>query len=97
MEVKTIEKKKGILEIEFDDKVLPNALLNVLLTNKVDAYAYEPHPLLPEYRLRIEAKNPTKELQNALKTVEDEWNKFGRKFQSKLKPLKKTKRKVRGK
>jgi len=32
--------------------------LGVLQANKVDAYAYEPHPLLPGYRLHIEAKEP---------------------------------------
>ena len=40
MKVSIMEKKDGLLDIEFDDKVLPNALLGVLMANHVDAYAY---------------------------------------------------------
>lgn len=82
--------------MEFDDKVLPNALLSVLMKNKVDSYTSEPHPLLPAYRLHIEAKDPMKELKRAIKTVESDWDKFGKELQSKVKALKKAK-KVAGK
>jgi len=86
MKVNIVEKKDGVLVVEFDDKVLPNALLNVLIGNKVDAYAYEPHPLLPDYRLHIEADDPVKELKSAIKSVETDWNAFGKELMSKIKP-----------
>ena len=86
MKVTIIEKKDGLLEIEFEDKVLPNALLSVLMKNKVDAYTFEPHPLLPGYRLHIEADKPEKELEKAIKSVEDDWNKLGKELKSKVKP-----------
>lgn len=88
MKVSIVEKKDGLLEIECDDKVLPNALLGVLMANKVDAYAYEPHPLLPGYRLHIEAKDPLKELNSAIKTVEADWKAFQKEFSAKYKPVK---------
>lgn len=86
MKASIIEKKDGVLEIECDDKPLPNTLLAALIKNKVDAYTYEPHPLLPGYRLHIEADNPMKELQAALKSVESDWDKFEKELTSKIKP-----------
>lgn len=86
MKVNILEKKKDSLEIEFDDKVLPNALLAVLKNNKVDAYAYEPHPLLGTYRLHIDAEDPVKELKAAIKEVESNWNEFARELKSVIKP-----------
>ena len=84
MKVDVIENKNGVLEIECDDKVLPNALLNVLLRNKVDAYTRELHPLKPQCRLHIEAVNPMNELQNALKIVGSDWSELGEKFKGEL-------------
>ena len=84
MKVEVIENKEGVLEIECDDKILPNALVNVLLRNKVDAYTRELHPLKPQHRLHIEAVNPMKELQNALKIAESEWSEFGKKLKGEL-------------
>jgi DNA-directed RNA polymerase subunit L len=89
MKVSIMEKKDNLLDIEFDDKVLPNALLGVLMANKVDAYAYEPHPLIPGYRLHIEAKDPMKELNTAIKTVEADWKAFQKEFAAKYKPVRK--------
>jgi DNA-directed RNA polymerase subunit L len=88
MKVSILEKKDGVLEIECDDKLLPNAILAALIKNKVDAYTYEPHPLIPAYRLHIEADNPMKELTAALKAVEGEWSKFEKELMSKIKPAK---------
>lgn len=85
------------MEVEFDDKVLPNALLSVLMKNEVDAYLSEPHPLLPTYMLHIEAKDSMKELKRAIKTVESDWNKFGKELQAKVKELKKAKKRARKK
>jgi DNA-directed RNA polymerase subunit L len=93
MKVNIIEKKKEVLEIEFDDKTLPNALLAVLMKNKVDAYAYEPHPLMPGYRLHIETEDPVKELKAALKEVETSWNAFAKELKSGLAPAAKRKKK----
>jgi len=73
MDCKIIENKKDLLEIEFDDKTLPNALLTILLENGVDAYAYDPHPLFSAYRLHVEAPDPVKELKKSVKELEKEW------------------------
>jgi DNA-directed RNA polymerase subunit L len=88
MKASILEKKDGVLEIEFDDKLLPNTLLAALIKNKVDAYTYEPHPLIPAYRLHIDADHPMKELQAALKAVEGDWEKFEKELTSKIKPSK---------
>jgi DNA-directed RNA polymerase subunit L len=88
MKVSILENKGGVLEIECDDKLLPNTLLAALIKNKVDAYTYEPHPLIPAYRLHIEAGNPMKELQAALKAVEGDWDKLQKELTSKIKPAK---------
>jgi len=93
MKVTIIEKKEGLLEVEFDDKVLPNALLGALARKKVDAYVYEPHPLLMRYRIHVEAHDAMKELQGAIKVVEAEWSEFGKELKSRLKPSKKDKEK----
>ena len=45
MEVKFVEKKKDVVELEFIEKDVPVALVGALLRNDVDAYWYEPHPL----------------------------------------------------
>lgn len=77
MAITILENKKDDLELEFDGKELPNALLDVLLKKGVDAYAYDPHPLLPGYRLHIRDKNPKNRLKDSLKIVDKEWNDFG--------------------
>lgn len=97
MKVSIVEKKDGVLEVEFDDKLLPNTLLAALIKNKVDAYTYEPHPLLPAYRLHIDADNPMKELHASIKAVEADWEKFGKELSSKLKPYKTEKKAARKK
>ncbi|MBM3309445.1 MAG: hypothetical protein FJY77_04245 [Candidatus Altiarchaeales archaeon] len=73
MEVKILENKDDVLEIEFDDKTVPNVLARQLNKEGVDAYVYEEHPLLAGYRLHIKASDPVKKLKKALSTVEDDW------------------------
>ncbi len=76
MEVKFIEKKKKSIELEFDYKTLPNALAGVLADNGVDAYFYEPHPLIKNYRLHLEADDAMKELKSAVDKLEGDWMEF---------------------
>ncbi|RLI92512.1 MAG: hypothetical protein DRO89_02005 [Candidatus Altiarchaeales archaeon] len=76
MEIKFIQKKKGVIELEFDDKTLPNALVGVLSERGIDAYVYDPHPLMPGYRLHVEAPDAMKELKSALNQVEKKWKSF---------------------
>ncbi|MBN2015154.1 MAG: hypothetical protein JW778_08240 [Candidatus Altiarchaeota archaeon] len=76
MEVKFIQKKKKIIELEFDDKTLPNALAEALSENEVDSYVYEPHPLIKGYRLHVEADDAMKELKSAVSKVEKRWDGF---------------------
>jgi len=88
MEIKFIQKKKGVIELEFDDKILPNALVGVLSEKDIDAYAYDPHPLIPSYRLHVEAPDAMKELKSALKQVEREWKEFHKLLKEEIKSKK---------
>jgi DNA-directed RNA polymerase subunit L len=84
MEIKFIEKKKDVIEIEFDEKTVPNALLGALVEEEVDAYVHEPHPLLKAYHLHIEAADSMKELKKAAAKVEDEWDQFSKLLKKEL-------------
>jgi len=85
MNFKIIENKKNSLEIEFDDKGLPNMLLMALNENGVDAYTYEPHPLLQGYMLHIDAENPAKEFKKAVADVSKKWGELEKLIESKIK------------
>jgi len=85
MEVKILENKKDVLEIEFDDKTLPNVLVTELSKQGVDAYVYENHPLFPGYRLHIEGEDPMKTLKKAITTVDDEWGEFKKQLTKEIK------------
>lgn len=78
MDIKFIERKDDLLELEFDSKSIANSLLEILLKNGVDAYFYEPHPMINGYRLHIEAKNAERGLKNAINTLGKEWDEFGK-------------------
>ena len=78
MDVSFIEKKKGVLELEFDNKTLPNALAGALTDMGVDAYVYEPHPLKVGFRLHLEAADAMKELKSAVDSVEKDWKALGK-------------------
>jgi DNA-directed RNA polymerase subunit L len=73
MEVKIIENKKDLVEIEVDDKTLPSVLVEELNREGVDAYVYEKHPLFPGYRLRIKGDDAMKKLKKAISNAEDNW------------------------
>jgi len=78
MTIKFIEKKKESVEVEFDDKVLPNLMRADLIEHGVDSYCYDPHPLLPGYRLHTNAKDAVKEIKGSLTRVEKDWKDFGK-------------------
>lgn len=78
MTAKFIEKKKDSIEMEFDDKVLPNLMRTDLIEHGVDSYCYDPHPLLPGYRLHVDAKDAMKEIKDSVKRVEKDWKDFGK-------------------
>jgi len=78
MTIKFVEKKKESVEVEFDDKVLPNLLRTDLIEHDVDSYCYDPHPLLPGYRLHVDAKDVMKEIKGSLTRVEKEWKDFAK-------------------
>lgn len=84
MEVKFIEKKKDAIELEFDEKTIPNALLGALIEEGADAYVYEPHPLLKSYRLHIEAPDSMKALKSAIDRLDEEWTTFGKLLKKEL-------------
>jgi DNA-directed RNA polymerase subunit L len=85
MEFKFVEKKKDVVELEFDEKEIPVALCGVLSANDVDAYWYEPHPLIPGFRLHIEAADAQAELKKAIATLGAEWSQFKKGVEAKLK------------
>lgn len=85
MEFKFVEKKKEVVELEFDEKEVPVALVGVLLNNDVDAYWYEPHPLIPGFRIHIEADDAQAELKKAVKALGSEWSEFKKAVEAKLK------------
>jgi len=78
MTVKFIEKKKDSIELEFDDKVLPNIIRTDLVEHRVDSHCYDPHPLVPGYRLHVDAKDAMKELKGSVRRVEKDWNEFSK-------------------
>jgi DNA-directed RNA polymerase subunit L len=77
--------KKDIFYKDISNKELPEVLRLELIKNGVDAYTYESHPLIPGYRLNVSGKNPKKEIKNALKNVEKEWNELRSLLEKKLK------------
>ena len=74
MEIKILENKKDVVEIEFDDKALPAVLVKELSKAGIDAYVYEKHPLFPGYRLHIAGEEPMKKLKKAINTIEGDWD-----------------------
>ncbi|MCX6695726.1 MAG: hypothetical protein NTU61_05475 [Candidatus Altiarchaeota archaeon] len=85
MEFKFVEKKKGVVEIEFDEKEIPICLASTLVRNGVDAYWYEPHPLIPGIRLHVKAGDAMKEFKSAVKDLNDEWSGFKKLVEGKSK------------
>lgn len=84
MKVKIVEKKKGSIELEFDNKELPNVLATSLAKRGVDAYAYGPHPLLSDYRLHVDSKNPIDDLKKSVVEVGKEWGDIQKIFRKTL-------------
>jgi len=84
MEAKIIKKKRGSLELGFDNKELPNVLAASLSKRGVDAYAYYPHPLLSDYRLHIDSKNPMDDLKKSIVEVGKEWKDLQKIFRKTL-------------
>ena len=85
MDVKIIEQTKQELEIEIDDDVLPNVLANNLIKKKVDAYFYDPHPLLPGFRLNISSSKAKTDLKKAVGDVEKDLKEFSKLLKKELK------------
>jgi len=85
MEFKFVEKKKGVVEVEFDEKEIPICLAAILARSGVDAYWYEPHPLMPGVRLHLEADDAMKELKKAVGDLGGEWSEFKKLVLSKTK------------
>ncbi len=73
MDITIRKEEKGVVEIEFEDKVMANALLAELLKKDVDAYAKENHPLLPGYVLHVEAADAKKAVKTAVADLEKDW------------------------
>jgi len=76
MDFKFVEKKKGVVEVEFDDKDIPICLASTLVKNGVDAYWYEPHPLMDGVRLHVESDDAFKDFKAAVNDLSKEWDAF---------------------
>ena len=70
MQYTVVEKTKGLLEVELDDKTMASILFSELTGSGVDAENYEPHPLFPVTRLKIKSANPEKDLKAAVASTE---------------------------
>ncbi|HHQ44924.1 MAG TPA: hypothetical protein ENN13_02165 [Candidatus Altiarchaeales archaeon] len=84
MDVRFIKKEKDVVEIEFSEKEVPQALISILNEMGVDAYTYEPHPLMPGFRLHIESDDALADFQKALKRLGGDWSDFSKLIESKL-------------
>jgi DNA-directed RNA polymerase subunit L len=85
MEVTYIQDDEEDLEIEINDSILPNVLATRLARNKIDSYFYNPHPLLPGYRIHLESKNGKKDIKKAISDVEKDIDEMSDLFSKGLK------------
>lgn len=85
MDLKILEKKKGAVEVQFNEKEIPVALAGVLGAKGVDAYWYETHPLKKDFRLRVTADDAMGELRKAVDDLEKSWSQFEKAATAKLK------------
>ena len=94
MELKTIKKTKNELELEVidEDETILNPITHILTENEDVDYAacICEHPLSNKRRLYIRVKKgkPDELLKKAVKQLEDEVKKFGKKFLDKSKSKK---------
>ena len=94
MELKTIKKTKNELELEVidEDETILNPITHILTENEDVDYAacISEHPLSNKRRLYIRVKKgkPDELLKKAVKQLEDEVKKFGKKFLDKSKSKK---------
>ncbi len=84
MECKIVVNKKKVIEIEFNEKEIPVMLSEKLSEKGVDAYWYEPHPLLAGFILHVEADDAMKEFTTAVKSLEKDWKEFKKVVEAKL-------------
>jgi len=87
MEVTLIQDDNEDLEIEINDSILPNVLATRLARNKIDSYFYNPHPLLPGYRIHLESKNGNKDIKKAISDVEKDIDEMSDLFSKGLKSI----------
>ncbi|MEA1924474.1 MAG: hypothetical protein U9M95_01245 [Candidatus Altiarchaeota archaeon] len=87
MEVTLIQDDKENLEIEINDSLLPNVLATRLARNRIDSYFYNPHPLLPGYRVHIESKDGKEDLKKAINDLEKDIGELSKLFSKELKSI----------
>jgi DNA-directed RNA polymerase subunit L len=85
MDYKVVEKKKDMMELEFDEKEMPVALANQLQKSGVDAYWYEPHPLIKGFRVHIDSETAEADLKKAVASLNKEWSELSKALKTKLK------------
>jgi len=71
-----VEMEKEKIEIEFDDKIMPNLIASKLLENGIDAYMYEPHSLIKGTFLHAEGKSLNTKMKKSLKELDSEFDEF---------------------
>ncbi|MBD3389317.1 MAG: hypothetical protein GF416_09475 [Candidatus Altiarchaeales archaeon] len=85
MEFEFLEKKKGVVEVKFDEKEVAVALSKLLQDSGVDAYWYEPHPLYKDVRLHVEGDDAMADLKKAVTGLDKTWKQFSKELSAKLK------------
>ncbi len=73
MDINIVEKKKDMIEIEFFEKEVAISLVGELLSAGIDAYWYEPHPLIPGFRVHLDSNKPAADLKNAVASLKKDW------------------------
>lgn len=84
MDAEIVEKGKDFVEVEFDEKEVPIALVGILQEKGVDSFWYEPHPLLSKFRIKVISQNAEKDLKAGIKDLGQEWGKMKKAVLAKL-------------
>ncbi len=85
MDVSFITNEKDVVEIEFSEKELAVALVEILGEMGVDSYTYEPHPLQKGYRIHVESSDAMGDFSKALKKLDKSWSELSKAIEEKLK------------
>jgi len=86
MNIKVLEDKKEIMKIEFQDETetLTNLLATQVWKEGGEAAAIREHPFIENPKIVVMGSNPTKVLDKAATSLEEECNEFKEEFKRAL-------------